>query len=195
MRPERPGLRPEKPNLRTEKPNLRPERPGLRPENVDLRPEKPYLRPERPERLDMRLERPDFRPVRLDLKPERLNLRPKRPDLRSQKPDLRPAGPDEGAGGGDERIKNKQTNKRKSPCVLQDFVPFGAAAQKGVKGPTNFSTLIVEIYYHFMLKNALKVAYITEFWAFLSAAAAGKIEHYGLEYINVIIPSNRNNIL
>ena len=23
------------------------------------------------------------------------------------------------------------TDKRKSPCVLQDFVPFGAAAQKG----------------------------------------------------------------
>ena len=27
--------------------------------------------------------------------------------------------------GGDE-----QTNERKSPCVLQDIVPFGAAAQK-----------------------------------------------------------------
>ena len=26
---------------------------------------------------------------------------------------------------------NGQTDKRKSPCVLQDFVPFGAAAQKG----------------------------------------------------------------
>ena len=51
-----------------------------------------------------------------------------------------------------------------------------------------------------MLKNALKVAYITEFWVFLSAAAAkisrlGKMEHYGLEYINVTIPSNSNNIL
>ena len=25
---------------------------------------------------------------------------------------------------------DKQTDKRKSPCVLQDFIPFGAAAQK-----------------------------------------------------------------
>ena len=78
-------------------------------------------------------------------------------------------------GGTNERTNERtdgRTDERKSPCVLQDFVPFGAAAQKGVKGPTNFSTLIVEIYYHFMLKNALKVAYITEFWVFLSAAAA-----------------------
>ena len=28
-------------------------------------------------------------------------------------------------------------NERKSPCVLQDFVPFGAAAQKGRKGVKN----------------------------------------------------------
>ena len=35
--------------------------------------------------------------------------------------------------GGDERTNgrtNGRTNERKSPCVLQDFVPFGAAAQK-----------------------------------------------------------------
>ena len=25
---------------------------------------------------------------------------------------------------------DKRTDKQKSPCVLQDFVPFGAAAQK-----------------------------------------------------------------
>ena len=31
--------------------------------------------------------------------------------------------------GGDGRT-NERTNKRKSPCVLQDFVPFRAAAQK-----------------------------------------------------------------
>ena len=56
---------------------------------------------------------------------ERLDLRPERPDLRPERPDLRPEGPD---GGGE---TNELTNERtKVPCVLQDFVPFGAAAQK-----------------------------------------------------------------
>ena len=88
------------------------------------------------ERLDLRFERPVLRPERLDLRPERLNLRPEGPDLRSQKPDLRPEGPDEGAGGGDgwtDGQTNKQMDEGKSPCVLQDFVPFGAAAQKLVE--------------------------------------------------------------
>ena len=73
-------------------------------------------------------------PVRLDLRPDRPDLRPDRPDLRPDKPDLRPDKPDLRpdrldwlVGGG--RI-NERTNIRKSPCVLQDFVPFGAAAQK-----------------------------------------------------------------
>ena len=79
---------------------MRPERPGLRPE-------KPYLMPKRP-----------------GLRPNRLDLRPERPDLRSQRPDLGLEGPN---GGG---RTNARTDKRKSPCVLQDFVPFGAAAQK-----------------------------------------------------------------
>ena len=38
--------------------------------------------------------------------------------------------------GGDKQT-NKQTDERKSPCVLQDFVPFGAAAQKGRKEGRN----------------------------------------------------------
>ena len=76
----------------------------------------------------MKPERLDLRPERLDLRPERLDLRPERPDLRSQCPDLRPEGPDE---GGTNKRTNKRTNERtKVPCVLQDFVPFGAAAQK-----------------------------------------------------------------
>ena len=69
---------------------------------------------------DLWLEGPNLRLLRLDLRPERPNLRPDRLDLR----------PDRLLGGTDKRT-NKQTNKRKSPCVLQDFVPFGAAAQKG----------------------------------------------------------------
>ena len=69
----------------------------------------------------MRLERPDLRPDRPDFKPER-------PDLRLERPDLRPERPDGGDGQTDER-----TDEQKFPCVLQDFVPFGAAAQKGRK--------------------------------------------------------------
>ena len=49
------------------------------------------------------------------------DFRLERPDLRPESPDLRPERPDQ----------NNQTDKRtKVPCVLQDFVPFGAAAQK-----------------------------------------------------------------
>ena len=86
----------------------------------------------------MKPERLDLRPERLDLRPERLDLRPERPDLRSQCPDLRPEGPNE---GGDERT-NGQTNERtKVPCVLQDIVPFGAAAQKRRKEDTSLKDM------------------------------------------------------
>ena len=50
-------------------------------------------------------------------------MRPERLDVGSEGPD----------GGGDERTNGRtdgRTDERKSPCVLQDFVPFGAAAQK-----------------------------------------------------------------
>ena len=30
-------------------------------------------------------------------------------------------------------LMNERMDERKSPCVLQDFVPFGAAAQKAEK--------------------------------------------------------------
>ena len=62
-----------------------------------------------PERADSRLERPDFRPERVDFSPERAYFRP------------------EGAHGGGQ--SNGRTNEQtKVPCVLQDFVPFGAPA-------------------------------------------------------------------
>ena len=39
-----------------------------------------------------------------------------------------------GRGGGlTDGQMNGRTDERKSPCVLQDFVPFGAAAQKASK--------------------------------------------------------------
>ena len=43
-------------------------------------------------------------------------MRPERSDLRPERSD-----------GGDEQT-NDQMDERKSPCILQDFVPFGATA-------------------------------------------------------------------
>ena len=63
-------------------------------------------------RPDLRLDRPDFKPERPDLRPERPDLRPERPD----------------GGGRTNEWTDGRTDKQKSPCVLQDFVPFGAAA-------------------------------------------------------------------
>ena len=62
----------------------------------------------------------------MDLRPERPILRIERPDrsdLRLVRPNLRPMG-------GTNKQTNQQTDEQKSPCVLHDFVPFGAAAQK-----------------------------------------------------------------
>ena len=103
-------LRPKRPNLRL----TRAVRPDLKPERPDLR----YERTERPEK-------PDLRPKRSDLRPERPDLRLERPDLRPERPDLGPEG-----GGRTNKQTNEQTDERKSLCVLQDFVPFGAVAQK-----------------------------------------------------------------
>ena len=63
---------------------------------------------------------------------ERLDLKLERPDLRPERPDLRPERPEK-LDQGDKRT-NRRMDKQKSPCVLQDFVPFGAAAHKQVKG-------------------------------------------------------------
>ena len=60
---------------------------------------------------------------------ERLDLRAERPDLTPERPDLRPEGPEMGT----DEWTNERMDKRKSPCVLQDIVPFGAAAQKWAK--------------------------------------------------------------
>ena len=55
----------------------------------------------------------DFRPEIADLKPEIADFQPERADFR----------PDRARG-------DKRNDKQKSPCVLQDFIPFGAAAKK-----------------------------------------------------------------
>ena len=78
---------------------------NLRPDGADLR----------LERADLRHERTDFRFERADLGPERADFRPERADFR----------PERAWGGG--RMDGR-TDEQKSPCVLQDFVPFGAAA-------------------------------------------------------------------
>ena len=67
-------------------------------------------------------ERPDLRPKRPDLGPERVDFRPERADFR-------PETAWEGRTNGQ---TYKQTDAKKSPCVLQDFVPFGIAAQKAL---------------------------------------------------------------
>ena len=73
-----------------------------------------------PDKVDFSRERLDFRPKRADFRSERDDIRPRRPDFRPERADFRP----ERAWGGGER-KDERT---KVPCVLQDFVPFGAAA-------------------------------------------------------------------
>ena len=46
--------------------------------------------------------------------------------------------PEDGAGGTDGRTYVRTDGRTDSPCVLQDFVPFRTAAQKG--GPTDQPT-------------------------------------------------------
>ena len=64
-----------------------------------------------------------MQPERTDFRSERVNFKPKRADSRPERADFRP----ERAWGGQ---TDEWNDERKSPCVLQDFVPFRAAAQK-----------------------------------------------------------------
>ena len=78
----------------------------------------------RPEKADSRPERADFRPERADFRPERVDFRPERADFRPER---------SWENGQNDKGNNEQKDEQKSPCVLQDFVPFGAAAQKRTK--------------------------------------------------------------
>ena len=89
-------------------------------ERANFRPEKANFRPERTGNMP---ERADFRPERRDSRPERADFRPERADFRPGRADFRP----ERAWGG---RTNGWTDEQKSPCVLQEFVSFGTAAQK-----------------------------------------------------------------
>ena len=107
----------------------------LRPERADFRSERAYFRCER---ADSRSERADVGPERADVGLERPDFRPERPDFRPERPDFRPERPGGGRTDGqtDGRTDGRmdgRTNEQKSPYVLQDFVPFGAAAQKALK--------------------------------------------------------------
>ena len=64
-----------------------------------------------------------MRPETADLRPERTDLRPERADLRLERAGL-------SLEKGDYKRADRQTDEQKSPCDLQDFVPFGAADQK-----------------------------------------------------------------
>ena len=57
--------------------------------------------------------RADFRPERADFRPERADFRPERAW---------------GMDGWTDGRTDAWNDERKSPCVLQNFVPFGAAA-------------------------------------------------------------------
>ena len=73
---------------------------------------------------DLEREKPDSRPKRTDSRPERA-------DLKSERADLKPERAYFGLKrGGIHALMNKQ----KSPCALQEFVLFGAAAQKEIAG-------------------------------------------------------------
>ena len=58
---------------------------------------------------------------------ERTNFRLERADFRLERADFRP---EKSWGGQKDRMTDEQTDEQKFPCVLKDFVPFGAAAQK-----------------------------------------------------------------
>ena len=60
----------------------------------------------------------DSRPERADFRSERVNFRPERADFR----------PERAWGERTDGWTDGRNDERKSPCVLQDFVPFGAAA-------------------------------------------------------------------
>ena len=83
----------------------------------------PACLPSQPERADFRPEREDFRLERADSRPENAYFRSERVNFSPERADFRP----ERAWGGRTEGRN---DEQKSPCVLQDFVPFGAAAQK-----------------------------------------------------------------
>ena len=67
---------------------------------------------------------PSFRPYIPPIRPLRPEIYPLRPEIYFLRPEICPLRPwiYEGMNG--------WIDKRKSPCVLQDFVSFGAAAQK-----------------------------------------------------------------
>ena len=68
-----------------------------------------------------------MRSERANLRPERADFRPDRADLKPERPDLRPERLEKLWRGG---RTDGRTYVIFSPCVLQDFAPFGAAAQK-----------------------------------------------------------------
>ena len=60
-----------------------------------------------------------------------MDFRPDRTDFRSQGADFRPERA--WRDGRTNKRTNKGTNEQKSPCALQDFVPFEAAVQKEIE--------------------------------------------------------------
>ena len=74
------------------------------------------------------LERADFRPERVEFRPDREVFRPSRPDFRPKR--AWGVVGDQWMDGRTDKQTNRRMDEQKSRCVLQDFFPFGAAAQK-----------------------------------------------------------------
>ena len=72
-----------------------------------------------PKSIDFKLEMADFKLERADFKLERTDFRAERANFRF-----------ESSTGGTNGRTDGRTDEIKSPCVLQDFVPFAATAQK-----------------------------------------------------------------
>ena len=77
--------------------------------------------------MPVKPERVDFKSEGVNFEPEWANFRSEGDNFRSERADFRP----ERAGGGQ---TNRRNDKRKSPCVLQDFVTFGTAARSAMMG-------------------------------------------------------------
>ena len=81
----------------------------------------------------LRRERADFRPKNAELKSERAYLKPERAGLRPEPVAQGQYVVSDSRCPTDKHMDehtDEHMDKQKSPCVLQDFVSFGAAAQK-----------------------------------------------------------------
>ena len=81
---------------------------------------------------ESKADKADFRPYRSDLRSDRADFRSEMADIRPEMASFRLERPN----GGEDGRTDKWTEEQQSPCILQDLVSFGAAAQKGTEKRT-----------------------------------------------------------